>query len=109
MTLPELAWELKCEVKKGVRFFIVISIGLSFSYLLICKVIFLLRVGVGRIYLEPIVRSCMSGFAVTNQTQIEKGSQQLKQDLESGIWGKQYGFLKQYNSIDFGYRFIVTN
>jgi ubiquinone/menaquinone biosynthesis C-methylase UbiE len=61
------------------------------------------------IYLDPIIRSCMSGFAVANQTQVEEGVKELKQDLEIEEWENNYGFLKQQENMDVGYRFIVAN
>jgi hypothetical protein len=61
------------------------------------------------IYLDPIIRSCMSGFVVANQAQIEEGVKELKQDLESEEWENNYGILKQQENMDVGYRFIVAS
>lgn len=60
------------------------------------------------IYLDPIIRSCMSAFAVANQSKIEEGVRELKQDLETGQWDKDFGYLKKQESFDVGYRFIVA-
>ncbi len=60
------------------------------------------------IYLDPIIRSCMSAFAVANQRKIEEGIRKLKQDLETGQWDKDFGYLKKQESLDVGYRFIVA-
>ncbi|MCK5829600.1 MAG: class I SAM-dependent methyltransferase [Methylococcales bacterium] len=60
-------------------------------------------------YLDPIVRSCMSAFAVVNQNKIEQSVKNLKQDLESGHWENQYGYLNTQESFDAGYRFIVSS
>lgn len=59
------------------------------------------------IYLDPVIRSCMSAFAVANQGNIEEGIKDLKQDLASGRWENNYGYLKKLDSLDVGYRFLV--
>lgn len=61
------------------------------------------------IYLNPVIRSCMSAFAVANQSNIEQGVKNLKQDLESGRWESKYGYLKKQETLDAGYRFIVAS
>jgi ubiquinone/menaquinone biosynthesis C-methylase UbiE len=61
------------------------------------------------IYLDPVIRSCMSAFAVANQSKIEAGIEHLKQDLDSGRWESNYGYLRNQESLDVGYRFVVTN
>jgi hypothetical protein len=50
----------------------------------------------------------MSAFAVANQSKIEEGVRKLKQDLETGQWDKDFGYLKKQESFDVGYRFIVA-
>ena len=61
------------------------------------------------IYLDPIIRSCMSAFAIADQEKIEAGITRLKQDLKSGKWNADYGYLKNKESLDVGYRFIVAS
>lgn len=61
------------------------------------------------IYLDPVIRSCMSAFAIVNQRNIEIGVKNLKQDLESGQWKSKYGYLKKQEKFDAGYRFIVAS
>ncbi len=51
----------------------------------------------------------MSAFAVANQSKIETGLENLKQDLDSGRWESNYGFLRNQASLDVGYRFVVAN
>ncbi len=60
------------------------------------------------IYLDPIVRSCMSGFAMADQGFVEIGVDTLRADLENGEWDKKYGWLRGQDSADVAYRFILS-
>lgn len=58
------------------------------------------------IYLNPAVRSCMSGFALADQATVHAQIATLKQDLTTGTWERRYGWLKNERSFDAGYRFL---
>jgi ubiquinone/menaquinone biosynthesis C-methylase UbiE len=61
------------------------------------------------LYLDPIVRSCMSGFAIEDQGVVHKGVESLRTDLENGSWDKRYGWIRKYDHYDVGYRFVLSN
>ena len=58
------------------------------------------------LYLDKGVRSAISTFA--RITDISAGLQRLKEDLESDQWHKQYEYLLNKESMDFGYRLVVA-
>lgn len=60
------------------------------------------------IYLDPVVRSCMSAFALADQKIINGGVAKLKADLLSGAWDEKYGRLRSLESLDVGYRFVCS-
>ncbi|WP_455210263.1 class I SAM-dependent methyltransferase [Kaarinaea lacus] len=60
------------------------------------------------IYLDPVIRACMSGFAVANQDLVNSGVEALRSDLESGAWDQKYNWLTGLGSYDVGYRFVVS-
>jgi ubiquinone/menaquinone biosynthesis C-methylase UbiE len=60
------------------------------------------------IYLDPIVRSCISSFATVDRSIVEKGVNILRADLNSGEWDRKYGRLKTLNRLDLGYRFVLA-
>jgi SAM-dependent methyltransferase len=60
------------------------------------------------LYLDPNIQSGISSFAKLNQTELEDGLLQLRQDLETGKWDREYGYLRQQQHCDVGYRFIHT-
>lgn len=57
-------------------------------------------------YLDPAVRSGMSGFA--NLPGLEEGLQRLQRDLASGAWQDRFGALTQGGQLDIGYRLVVA-
>lgn len=61
-----------------------------------------------RIYLDSEVRACMSGFALADQKDVEKGVLRLKDDLDRGRWDEEYGWLSSVDKFDCGYRFILS-
>jgi ubiquinone/menaquinone biosynthesis C-methylase UbiE len=61
------------------------------------------------LYLDPTVRSGMSGFAIEDQGIVNKGVEALRSDLESGAWDSRYAWLKQHDQYDIGYRFVVSD
>jgi len=58
-------------------------------------------------YLDAGVRSAISTFARVKD--IDSGLARLKADLHSGNWHKRYGELLEQESLDFGYRIIVSD
>ncbi len=60
------------------------------------------------LYLDSEIRAGMSGFALADQTQVEKGLQKLHEDLRNGQWDNQNGGLRDLDYLDMGYRFIVA-
>lgn len=60
------------------------------------------------IYLDPVVRSCMSAFATADQTIVKNGLETLREDLNNGEWDRKYGWLRSKSKIDLGYRFVLS-
>lgn len=58
-------------------------------------------------YLDPSVRASMSTFSKINN--LTKGLTQLETDLSTGLWEKNYGRLKQYETLDVGYNIVVCD
>jgi ubiquinone/menaquinone biosynthesis C-methylase UbiE len=59
-------------------------------------------------YLNEDVRQAMSGFAVADQDKVECGIRKLKSDLDDGRWIQKYGYILNFDEIDWGYRYIVA-
>ena len=57
-------------------------------------------------YLDKNARSAISTFARITDT--HAGLNRLKEDLESGYWQKRYHPLLDKESLDFGYRLVVS-
>lgn len=60
------------------------------------------------LYLDPVVRACMSGFAIADQSVVNQGVGALMSDLNNGAWDRKHGWLKRFDHYDVGYRFIVS-
>jgi ubiquinone/menaquinone biosynthesis C-methylase UbiE len=60
-------------------------------------------------YLDPEMRAGMSAFALADEQVVDKGLRKLKEDLQTGVWEEKYGWLKQLNEADLGYRFICIH
>lgn len=60
------------------------------------------------IYIDPVIRSCMSAFAIADQSVVNKGLKALEDDLNSGNWDSRYGWLRAQRKIDLGYRFVLS-
>ncbi len=58
-------------------------------------------------YLDHRVRAAISTFSRMNA--YEKGLAKLKDDLESGEWKNKYGELFEIDSMDMGYRLVVSD
>lgn len=59
------------------------------------------------IYLDPDVRAGISSFALGDPETVAEGVERLRRDLQSGIWEDKYGTIRQEESFDAGYRFLV--
>ncbi len=57
-------------------------------------------------YLDPRVRECISPFWAINH--VSEGVEQLKADLDRGVWAERYGGLFEHESCDCGYRLVVA-
>ena len=59
------------------------------------------------LYLDANVRKGISSFAKMSREEKEKGIKQLERDLKNGNWDKKYGDLRNRESYNAGYRFLV--
>ncbi|HEY9161568.1 MAG TPA: class I SAM-dependent methyltransferase [Desulfomonilia bacterium] len=59
-------------------------------------------------YLNEDARQAMSGFAVADPVQVGHGIEKLKNDLIDGTWTQKYGYVLNFEEIDWGYRFIIA-
>lgn len=59
------------------------------------------------IYLDPDVRAGISSFALGEPEMIMDGVERLRVDLHSGVWEQKYGTIRQQDTFDAGYRFLV--
>ena len=60
-------------------------------------------------YLDPGVRAGISSFALLDQDVVARGGAQLEADLESGEWERRFGHIRSLDSLDLGYRLLVTS
>jgi SAM-dependent methyltransferase len=60
-------------------------------------------------YLDPEVRSHMSGFAQTDPSVVEAAMARLADDLENGNWARRNAELAELSSFDAGFRLLVSN
>jgi len=59
------------------------------------------------IYLDPVMRQNTSGFALASPTAVEEGITLLENDLRTGKWDNLNGHLRQRESFDAGFRFLL--
>jgi SAM-dependent methyltransferase len=59
-------------------------------------------------YLDPNVRRAMSGFAQLPTEVVDAGMAHLAEDLRSGQWDAQFGWMRARTSLDLGYRLIIA-
>jgi ubiquinone/menaquinone biosynthesis C-methylase UbiE len=59
-------------------------------------------------YLDPDVRAGISGFAQLDPAIIERQTEVLRRDLESGAWDARYGHLRGLDEYDAGYRLAIA-
>lgn len=60
------------------------------------------------LYLDVDIRNGISSFAKIDGDEVEQGVLRLQEDLETGKWDKEYGYLRKQKQYDFGYRFVVS-
>jgi SAM-dependent methyltransferase len=60
-------------------------------------------------YLDPAVRAHMSGFARLDPVVVDRAMRRLRADLESGEWDTRYGSLAELDSVDAGFRLLVSS
>lgn len=59
-------------------------------------------------YLDPVVRSRMSGFAQVDPAAVERGMARLADDLRSGAWARRNAELHGLEAYDAGFRLLVA-
>lgn len=59
-------------------------------------------------YLDPSVRSCISGFAAIPAEAVERGVERLRADLQSGEWERRNGELLGRDEFDLGMRLVIS-
>jgi SAM-dependent methyltransferase len=59
-------------------------------------------------YLDPAVRASISSLALLSMADAERGTQRLRDDLESGAWDDRFGCLRELPELDLGYRLVVA-
>jgi SAM-dependent methyltransferase len=59
-------------------------------------------------YLDPTVRANNSGTALADQAAVARGIARLQADLASGAWHERHGEMLELESIDLGYRLLVS-
>jgi SAM-dependent methyltransferase len=60
-------------------------------------------------YLDPNVRRAISGFAQLPTAVVNTGLAHLAEDLRSGQWDAQFGWVREQTSLDLGYRLIIAS
>jgi SAM-dependent methyltransferase len=60
-------------------------------------------------YLDSSVRAGISGFALLDQTAVDRGVERLDSDLTSGAWERRFGHLRSLEVLDAGYRLLTTD
>jgi SAM-dependent methyltransferase len=59
-------------------------------------------------YLDPDVRSAISGFALLDPERVRRKVASLADDLRSGRWETRHGALRRQESLDLGYRLVIA-
>ena len=60
------------------------------------------------LYLISSIRNGISSFAKIDTIELNQGLSHLQEDLEMGVWDREYGQLRHQKQYDLGYRFIYT-
>lgn len=59
-------------------------------------------------YLRPEVQAGMSWLALLSDDARRRGTERLRADLDSGVWDRQFGHLRDLEAYDAGYRIAVA-
>lgn len=59
-------------------------------------------------YLDPAIRAASSTFATLPDEIVEPAMRRLQADLASGAWARRHRDLLERNTVDYGYRLIVS-
>ncbi len=59
-------------------------------------------------YLDPAVRANASGLALADPAVIARGMGELERDLANGVWHERHAKLLAQDSVDLGYRLVVS-
>jgi hypothetical protein len=59
-------------------------------------------------YLDPVLRSAMSGIALLDQEVVSQALERLRVDLAAGKWLENHAALMQLDEIDLGYRMVIA-
>ena len=67
-------------------------------------------VGWGRpeLYLDARIRNGISSFSKMTDIELDRGLASLQKDLETKDWDRKYGYLRNQQEYDAGYRFVYT-
>jgi SAM-dependent methyltransferase len=60
-------------------------------------------------YLDPEVRSHMSGFVQVDPGVVDRAMDRLRSDLASGAWADRHGHLDDLDTYDAGFRLLVAD
>lgn len=60
------------------------------------------------LYLDSEIRNGVSSLAKFDRAEIDDGLARLRQDIKTGAWDQEYGYLRQQQQYDAGYRFVYT-
>ena len=60
------------------------------------------------LYLNSDIRNGISSFANIAENELNQGLANLYKDLETGVWDRKHGHLRQQEQYDVGYRFVYT-
>ena len=60
------------------------------------------------LYLNSDIRNGISSFANIADNDLNQGLANLYKDLETGVWERKHGHLRQQEQYDVGYRFVYT-
>jgi SAM-dependent methyltransferase len=58
------------------------------------------------LYLDRSIRNGISSFAKIDTDELDNGLSELREDIEKGVWDREYGHLRQQKQYDVGYRFV---
>ena len=59
-------------------------------------------------YLDPDVRACISTLSQLPAAVVDRGMRALEADLASGAWERKNGALHSRETMDYGYRLVVS-